>query len=189
MIVLIFKTSFIYTERIFCNFLFFQFNCFEIARILGYIFACFDIIASTLVTPSIVIVLRYHILPISISRSVYLLNFSNALGGVFLSAGSVTSTNRHIFSTWFLKIISGRLASILLFAHWCSKRLRHLPFWQLAVVYATTTSFREGSQMLGISPSVCTRLAYRAVINSLFQSATPRNYVVNWLGMSSIHTA
>ena len=61
-----------------------------------------------------VLVLSFHILCISISRSLYLLSLSNTLAEMFWSVGILMSIRRHVFSLKSLTIMPGRFACIVL---------------------------------------------------------------------------
>ena len=61
-----------------------------------------------------VLVLSFHILCLSISRSLYLQSLSNSLAGMFWSVGMLMSMRRHVFSLKSLTIMSGRFAFIVL---------------------------------------------------------------------------
>ena len=74
----------------------------------------FFIIPSAPTITGTVLVLSFHILCISISRSLYLLRLSNSLAGRFWPVGMLMSMRRHVFSLKSLTIMSGRLACIVL---------------------------------------------------------------------------
>ena len=69
---------------------------------------------SALMTTGAVVVFSPHIFVISISRSLYLDNFSATFTDVFQSEGIAISISMHVFSCLSLIVMSGLLALILL---------------------------------------------------------------------------
>ena len=79
-----------------------------------YFYVPFLIIPSVPTITGMVFVFIYHFLAISISRSWYLLRFTNSVAEILLSDGTLISINWHVLFYLCLIIISGLLACIVL---------------------------------------------------------------------------
>ena len=70
------------------------------------------VLCKTMIT-GMVLVFTFHIFEISISKSLYLLSFSNSFAETLLSLGTLISISWHVCLTLSLITISGRLARIV----------------------------------------------------------------------------